>query len=247
MSDKDPGNMGEAKFWTAYELKAFGAPSGSREVYEGEFVSIQSGEHEEAAFIPLARGERAFSQSEEAADIVKKAHEQAVQIEQEAYEKGFTQGEKDGLALGEKEALKVIEHIEELAQGMTRLRRELVKQYEKDIIELVFAIAKRIIHQAIQTNEETVKGVLFEAAELAAEKSELTIRINPEDFNFVEQLRPEFFTRFKELKSMTVTSDPSITRGGCLLETPYGEVDARIETQLERVYQTLEGVYKETL
>jgi flagellar assembly protein FliH len=239
--------MREAKFWKAYELKTFGAHSEPGEVHDPEFVSPQSGAHEEAAFIPLARGKGALGWGTEAANLVKNAHEQAVQIEQEAYEKGFNQGEKDGLALGEKKALKVIEHIEELALGMTRLRKELVKQYEKDIIELIFAIAERIIRQAVPTNEETVKAVLFEAAELAAEKTELTIRINPEDFNFVEQLRPEFFTRFSELKTMTVTSDPSITRGGCLLETPYGEVDARIETQLERIYQSLDGVYKETL
>jgi len=41
---------------------------------------------------------------------------------------------------------------------------------------------------------------------------------------------------------MIVTSDPSITRGGCFLETPYGDVDARVETQLEKIYQSLEGV-----
>jgi flagellar assembly protein FliH len=246
LSDRDKENMREAKFWKAYDLKAFGARSESGEDHGAEFVSLQSGGDEEAVFIPLARGEGGLGRGMEAANIVKNAHEQAVRIEQEAYEKGFNQGEKDGLALGEKKALKVIEHIEELARGMTRLRKELVKQYEKDIVELIFAIAKRIIRQAVQTNEETVKGVLFEAAELAAEKTELTIRINPEDFNFVEQLRPEFFARFSELKSMTVTSDPSITRGGCLFETPYGEVDARIETQLERIYQSLEGVYKET-
>jgi len=237
--------MREAKYWKTYEMKAFGAHSEPGEVHEAEFVSLESGEHEEAAFIPLARGKSALGQGMEAANIVRNAHEQAVQIEQEAYEKGFSQGEKDGLALGEKKALKVIEHIEELARSMASLRRELVKQYEKDIIELIFAIAKRIIRQDVPTNEETVKGVLFEAAGLAAEKSELTIRINPEDFNFVEQLRPAFFAKFSELKSMTVTPDPSITRGGCLLETPYGEVDARIETQLERIYQSLDRVYNE--
>jgi flagellar assembly protein FliH len=44
---------------------------------------------------------------------------------------------------------------------------------------------------------------------------------------------------------MTVTSDPSITRGGCLLETPYGDVDARIETQFDMIHQSLESAYME--
>jgi hypothetical protein len=41
-----------------------------------------------------------------------------------------------------------------------------------------------------------------------------------------------------------VTSDPCISRGGCLLETPYGDVDATLETRLEKIYQAVEGVRK---
>jgi len=222
-------------------MEPFGHASGSEDKPEAEFVSLQGSEKEEGDFIPLARAEETLGEQGEAADIVRKAHDKAARIEQEAYEKGFHQGEKDGLELGEKKAVKVTEHIEELLQEITRLKKELVKQHERDIIKLIFAIAKRIIQQTAQTNEDAVREVLFKAIELAAEKSEVTIRINPEDFGFVEQLRPEFFETFNDLKSITVTSDPSVTQGGCLLETPYGEVDARIETQLERVYQSLEG------
>jgi flagellar assembly protein FliH len=244
-SDTDTKHTRETKSWTVYEMEPFGSPAECREVHEAEFVSLQTGQKEEEAFIPLARGGGAFRERGEAAHIVSKAHETAARIEQEAYEKGFTQGEKDGLELGEKKALKVMEHIDELLKGMTRLRGELVKQYERDIIELIFAIAKRVIHKAVQRNEEPIREIISKAIALAAEKSEVTIRINPEDFDFVERLRPEIFTKFSELKSINVTSDPSITRGGCLLEAPYGEVDARIETQLERIYQSLEGAYKE--
>jgi flagellar assembly protein FliH len=238
----DAKETNKGKSWKAYRMKPFGYSSGSEEVPEAGFISLQSGEEEETAFIPLARGEDegVFSEREEAADIVRKAHEKAGRIEQEAYEKGFNQGEKDGLELGEKKALKVVEHMGELLEGMTRLRKELVKKHEKDIVMLIVAVAKKIIQQEIQTNEEAIREVLFKAVALAAEKSKVTVRINPEDFAFVEQLRPEFFAQFSELKSITVTSDPSITQGGCLLETPYGEVDARIETQLERIYQSLE-------
>ncbi len=86
---------------------------------------------------------------------------------------------------------------------------------------------------------------MLSALKLAAEKSKTTLRVNPEDCDYVEELRPEFFAAVKELKALTVTSDPSITRGGCLLESPYGDVDARIETQLEKIHQCLEQAFAE--
>ena len=81
------------------------------------------------------------------------------------------------------------------------------------------------------------------SARFIIKKSKIILRVNPEDFEYIERLRPEFFARFEELKSITATSDPSITRGGCFLETPYGDVDARVETQLERIYKSLEASF----
>ncbi|MFW6147566.1 MAG: FliH/SctL family protein [Thermodesulfobacteriota bacterium] len=223
-------------------MEPFGHSSGSADKPEATFVSLQNNEkRRKGDFIPLARAGDGFEEQDKAAEIVRKAHEKAARIEQEAYEKGFNQGEKDGLELGEKKASKMTEHIEELLQGLIRLRGELVKHHEQDIIKLIFAIAKRIIKQTTKMNEDAVREVLFKAVNLATEKSEVTIRINPEDFDLVERLRPEFFAAFNDLKSVTVASDPSITQGGCLLETSSGEIDARIETQLERIYQSLEA------
>jgi len=127
---------------------------------------------------------------------------------------------------------------------MSNLRKEILQQYERQILELIFSIAKKIIHHQIGSDEKAIEDTVLKALHLAFEKSKIALRVNPEDFDYVERLRPEFFAKFKELKSIVVTSDPSITRGGCFLETPYGDVDARIETELEMIYQCLEGVRK---
>ena len=228
-------------------MESFGSPSVSRKGSEAEFVSLQIGEKEGGAFIPLEQGGDSYRARRQADDILKEDHENSALKEKEAYEKGFSQGEKDGLKLGEKKALKVIEAIEDLFIGLSSMKNEIARQHEREIVGLIFAIAKRIIHNRIDSDERIVSEVVFKAVGLATEKSEVTIRVNPEDFDYIEKLRPEFFTKFSELRSITVTSDASITRGGCFLETPYGDADARIETQLERIYQSLDGVYREKL
>ena len=208
------------------------------------FISLQTGDREKGDFIPLEEGEDNYKKRKGAEDILKDAHQKVALLEQEAYEKGFAQGEKDGLELGEKKAIKVIENIENLFIEISHLKKEILKQYEKEILELIFSIVKKIIHDQVELDEKTIKNTVFKALNLTAEKSEIVLRVNPEDFDFVERLRPEFFTKFKELKSITATSDPSITRGSCFLETPYGNVDATVETRLEKIYQSLEGVRK---
>jgi len=244
LSDNSKEIAEEGETWARFEMESFESPSLSRETDKPDFISLEAGGEKKPDFIPLEHSGDNYKKRKEAEDIVKKAQEKGALLEREAYEKGFAQGEKDGLDLGEKKALKVVENIENFFTEMSNLRKEILKQYERQILELIFSIAKKIIHHQIGSDEKAIEDTVLKAVHLAVEKSKIALRVNPEDFDYVERLRPEFFAKFKELKSIVVTSDPSITRGGCFLETPYGDVDARIETELEMIYQCLEGVRK---
>lgn len=235
----------EGKSWTKFEMESFESSPLPRKMDNSEFVPLQGKGAKETEFIPLEEGGGIFEKKKEAEDILKEAQERASLVEKEGYEKGFAQGEKDGLELGEKKATKVIENIENLLMEVSHKKKEMIKQYEREILELIFAMVKKIIHRQIKRDEKVVKETIFEAVHFAAKKSRIILKVNPEDFDYVERLRPEFFSKFKELKSIMVTSDPSITRGGCFCETSYGDVDARIETHLEKIYQSLEGAFFE--
>jgi flagellar assembly protein FliH len=94
-------------------------------------------------------------------------------------------------------------------------------------------------------NQNGIRDTVFEALQFAAEKSSVTLEVNPQDFNYVERLRPEIFSRFGRLGSIVVNSDSSVTRGGCHLETTNGVVDASVEAQLERVRRSLKEAFAE--
>jgi flagellar assembly protein FliH len=228
------------KSWTRFEMDSLESPSLPKREEKADFVSLQIEGKKGGDFIPLQESGDDYKKRRQAEDILKEAQEKAAFLEQEAYEKGFAQGEKDGLELGEKKGLKVVEAIENLFTEISHLKEEILTQYEKGTLELIFAIAKKIIHHQISSDEKAIKETVFNALHLAAEKSKIILRVNPEDLDYVERLRPEVIAKFKEMKSITVTSDPSITRGGCFLETPYGDIDARIEAQLDKIYQSLE-------
>ena len=120
-----------------------------------------------------------------------------------------------------------------------------LKRHEKEILDLIFIIVEKIIHYRTSSVEGIVKEAVLNALNLVVEKNKIILNVNPEDYDYVDKLRPELFKKHKELKSITVTSDLSISRGGCFLETPYGDVDAGIETQLEKIYQYLQDPLNE--
>jgi flagellar assembly protein FliH len=227
--------------WTDFEIPQTDTGPSCGKSKKGTFVSLQLAKKGQEVFIPLSGKDE-----NDAGDTPQReptSEEKMILLEKEAYDKGFAQGEKDGFELGETKATKVIENIDKLYDEMRQLKTSLVKQYEKDILETIFAISKKVIHTHMQFDETAVKNTIMAAINLASEKREITLRINPEDFELVEKLRPELFASHMNVKSIMITSDSTILRGGCLLETASGDVDASIETQLEILHQSLQEAY----
>ena len=235
----------QLKSWTNYHMKFLEHDELVDKKDDYGFISLQAGQIEGGEFVPVEGYPDRQNQRKMGEAETSDAQENVSLIEQDAYEKGFVQGEKDGFELGERKAKKVIENIEKLFDEMSSLKQEILKQHEKEILDLTFAIAEKIVHGLTRFNEGGVKEAVFNALSLAMEKSKIVLNVNPEDYDYIEELRPDLFKRYKELKSIIVSSDPSISRGGCFLETPYGDIDAGIETQLEKIYQCLTDTFNE--
>jgi flagellar assembly protein FliH len=231
--------------WRKFELESLESHALSGKGNKTDFIQLETPDTEKDNFIPFEKGGNNPKKIKEAEDILQKAMEKAVYIEQEAYEKGFAQGEKDGLELGGKKAIKLIENIESILIELKQLKEEIPKQYEKEILDLIFVITKKIIYREIASDETALKDTILNALHFAVEKSKVILSVNPEDFNYVEKLRTQLFAEVKDLKSISISSDPSITRGGCFLETPHGDIDSTVETQLKKIYQSLEDAFDE--
>ena len=233
-------STGKEESWHKYEMESFEPYELQKQERKNDFVSLDTWVGERSSFVPLQTLGNTDGDKEETEDGLLGMQENISSIEQEAYEKSFAQGEKDGFAFGEKKAIKVIENIENLFNEIVSLKHEVSKQYEREIIDLIFAVAEKIVHHEVRSKESIIKNAIFEALELAVEKSKVVFNVNPDDYDYVEKLRPEIFNQNKRIKSIVVTSDPGVTRGGCYLETPYGNIDATIESKLEKIYQCLQ-------
>jgi flagellar assembly protein FliH len=175
--------------------------------------------------------------------IVKEAKDKTASIEQEAYEKGFAQGEKDGAEIGLKKIDKILENIRYVLEEMVAYKNEFLKLHEEAILDLICCIATKVVQGRFEIDNKIVRETIFQAFELAADRSEIAVKVSPEDIEYVKDLRPEFFERIKDLKSITIESDATISPGGCLLETAFGHVDGRIDSQMKKIADSVKDAF----
>jgi flagellar biosynthesis/type III secretory pathway protein FliH len=83
--------------------------------------------------------------------------------------------------------------------------------------------------------------VLFRSQ--APARKALRARLNPDDLRTIESSRDQLRKIGEPLpEELVLCADPGIARGGCVLESAAGQVDARMETQLELIEQALRGL-----
>ena len=155
------------------------------------------------------------------------------QVEKMAYENGFRQGEKAGMEIAEHKMEAVMRRYADAILEINKLRSSLYVQVEREVVKLAVAVAKKIVHREIQVDRDIIQTLVRVALGHVAEKSSVTIHLNPTDYNYLLELRAELSQ--SEGRDIALLSDKSIERGGCLIQTDCGDIDARVQEEFREV------------
>lgn len=179
----------------------------------------------------------------EAAKIIADAQTQAQQV----LEQAKRQGQSDALAAAEQSMQRKVEQqlqflVPAIQEAVLEVNREKVawlKRWETDALRVATAIAEKVIRRELQQDPQITVAYVREALELASGLGSLTVRLNPADHKALAGQMSNIVDEMRKLTPTEVTADPSISPGGCRVDTDYGVVDQQIETQLERILTEL--------
>jgi type III secretion system HrpE/YscL family protein len=184
---------------------------------------------------------RVLDAKERAEQILSEAQAEAARIREEAkrvledakvkreksIKKGYAEGESKGLA----------QVTEKLIQ-LQRLREQFYEQAEPEVIRLVTSIAEKVIGQIVDENPKLIRSVIKKALERSL-GDRIVVRLNPEDYKVATAEESEFREVIDRTKRITFRQDDTVSKGGCVVETEVGTIDAQIETQLRAIRKAL--------
>ena len=160
--------------------------------------------------------------------------------EQAAYERG----KKDAEATlqGQLEMMKTeyaTEQQQKLADFFKNIQDDLggqvprmLQSLEKHVINLAADIAMKIV-AGTPVDKSMVETVVKDALAKAEKDTDVVVLLNEADLELLSQADSELLQRTHGSSEVVFKASPEVSRGGCLLETRYGTVDARIETKAD--------------
>lgn len=196
---------------------------------------IEEGRQEKERLLQTALREL----EEKKAALLEQAQEEARDIKRRAHEEGKREGVLQGKREIENEAKGQLETLKAVLKEMSLLKPKIVAECERDIVELAVQVAQKILQRELQIDPGAVLDLASRALkEFEGRSGGIRVKLNPDDHDFIVQLDPKILED-KGLSDVVFEKDPSLQRGGCLLETYQGRVDARIEKQLEIIKKRL--------
>ena len=170
--------------------------------------------------------------------LLEKAHVDAEEIEKRAREDGMSVGRAEAFSHIEQDLREARETMTGILESTLAQRRSLIESAESEIIRLAYVLAKRIVQSEIESNPDLVVENARSAIKRLVERERVTIRVNPEDLERMRSHREDMLA-FGDIREVRVIADARVDRGGVILETDGGTIDARISVQLEEAQRVL--------
>jgi flagellar assembly protein FliH len=206
-------------------------------------------EREAANIVGQARAEAARILAEGKAAAQRETTAIREQARAAGHQEGFEAGMAEGRQAGHDEALaaatgKLKDLATRWSQALDLLHQHMpehVADARMDLVALAMAIARRVTHQQAKTNPQVAAAVVEETLRTAGTARRVALSVNPGEADMLAEYLPELLSKLRSIEEVELTEDAGISPGGCVLRFGEGQIDARIETQLDRIAEELLG------
>jgi len=190
-----------------------------------------------------------------ARELLRDAHLQAEQIRVQAAEtarrEGLEQGRLEGAHQGREQALadaakqfaeeqkELLSTLQDTLERFESEQNQLLSDARDDVIRLAIGIARRVTKRYAAGDTEVAVENLREVIERVGQSHIAQIVVNPADAESIRKFASGLVGALDRVRQVTVTESDQVEPGGCLVRLPEGQIDASVETQLDRIAQAL--------
>jgi flagellar assembly protein FliH len=206
-----------------------------REAEEAAFAEVKRKTDEAQAARQAAEAEAEGILAEarqKAADLEAEARKSLGEGRREAEEQGRLSGREAGFGEGREEAARLVERTRIVLERAQDKRAEILAETEQQIVDLVLLISRKVIKVISENQAGVIRSNVVQALRKVKGRGNVLIRVNMADLKLTTEHTKDFIQMLEGNNSIQVAEDSSVDPGGCIIETDFGEIDARIASQL---------------
>ena len=163
-------------------------------------------------------------------DVLAEARAEADALREAARAEGFAEGRAEAVAALEPALAALAQAPEDVrAEQVARRRRARAPRGRARP-----GAGRKVLAGALAVEPERVLDSVTGALRGIVERERITVLVNPDDLEIVREAMDKLHASLGGIEHCEVQAERRVGRGGCIVRTPVGDIDARVETKLER-------------
>jgi len=175
----------------------------------------------------------------ESEEMTAKLESELSDIREKAENEGYEKGREEGYAEGQAEVERLIAQLHSIIDKTIEKRNDIIDESETQVINLVIMIAKKVVKVISENQKNVVVNNVIQALRKLKSRGEVLIKVNLADVDLTSEHIKDFMRMVENIRSVTVVEDSTVDKGGCIIETDFGEIDARISSQLHEIEEKI--------
>lgn len=174
-----------------------------------------------------------------AEELEREISQKVEQIEREASERGQKEGLEKGFQEGREEVSRLVERLHKVITQAIDKRGQIIEEAETQVINLVLLMTRKVIKVISENQKNVVINNVVQALRKLKSRGDVVIRVNLADLELTTEHTNDFLSMVENVKSISILEDSSVDRGGCIIETDFGQIDARISSQIHEIEEKI--------
>ncbi len=171
----------------------------------------------------------------QAAKILEQANSDKSEISRNSYKEGYEKGHDEGYNTGKDEVTRLVDRTHKILESVMARREEILNETEQQIVELVILMARKVVKVLSDSQKSVVMANVLQALKKVKGRGSVTLRVNLADVKLTSEHVQDFIKQVENVQGITVLEDSTVEKGGCIVETDFGAIDARIQSQLSEL------------
>ena len=122
-----------------------------------------------------------------------------------------------------------------MIEAVQAKRQEVLDNTEQQIVNLVILISRKVVKIMSENQKSVIMSNVLQALKKVKGSGDVTLRVNLADVKLTTEHIKDFIHQVENIKNISVVEDSSVEKGGCIVETDFGAIDARISSQLNEL------------
>jgi flagellar assembly protein FliH len=175
--------------------------------------------------------------------VVQSARAEADQIREQARAEGLALGRAEGAAAAQAEAhaqlAPAVQALHTAVQALEAERAGIADRVETGAVELALELAGKVVAGAVEAQPERVLDVVRGALRCFMERERVQVLVHPDDLGLVRGAMDEVAAELGGIDHVEVQEERRIGRGGAMVRTTTAQVDASLQTKLDRAREVI--------